>query len=243
MTHPQSWRTFRDRAVAIVLGCALGPSLAWAAVPPASQPRTYIEFLWSPTPAGALARQETLGFVMEGGEGPQVCVAVLDKVAVGSLRIEAIDAEGRRVSDRRHDDFHGEKRCYAADLPGDAAPGAWTFRAYLDDRPVPAGERRIEVARDLESAAFHRPSLTPYVLGRPNYDAAIPPDQWTGRLVWAMRVDALGRVTGVEVEIAEGVGALLRERAIAAGYLSRFPPDPARAADAVYRRELSLRPD
>lgn len=111
----------------------------------------------------------------------------------------------------------GTARGIAGTTISTAKSGAtrWTRRAMTrrgggpsgpiwTNRPAPAGERRIEVARDLESAAFHRPSLTPYVLGRPNYDAAIPPDQWTERLVWTMRVDALGRVTGVEVEIAEG---------------------------------------
>ncbi len=44
-----------------------------------------------------------------------------------------------------------------------------------------------------------------------------------------MDVDPLGRVTQVEVEVAEGVGERLRERAIAAGYLTLFPPDPGRA--------------
>ncbi len=87
------------------------------------------------------------------------------------------------------------------------------------------------------------PRDVPYVAGRPNYDASIAPEQWGGRLVWAMDVDPQGKVTHVEVEVAEGVGERLRGRAIAAGYLSLFPPDPGRATTPLrWRRSLDFAP-
>lgn len=77
--------------------------------------------------------------------------------------------------------------------------------------------------------------------GRPNYDASIPAAEWVGRLDWVLEVDPQGRVTEVEIESAEGVGERLRERAIAAGYLSLFPPDPERATTRLQaQRSLSL---
>jgi hypothetical protein len=43
------------------------------------------------------------------------------------------------------------------------------------------------------------------------------------------------------VEHAEGVGERLRERALAAGWLSRFGPDPARQAKPLrWRRTLQF---
>ncbi len=59
-----------------------------------------------------------------------------------------------------------------------------------------------------------------------------------------MDVDPQGRVTHVEVEVAEGVGERIRDRAIAAGYMTLFPPDPARAATPLrWRRALSFAPE
>ncbi|HBK45571.1 MAG TPA: hypothetical protein DDZ67_03890 [Xanthomonadaceae bacterium] len=59
-----------------------------------------------------------------------------------------------------------------------------------------------------------------------------------------MHVDADGKVTQVEIEQAEGVGERMRERALAAGYLSLFPPDPSRGKEGItFRRELAFRPD
>jgi len=79
--------------------------------------------------------------------------------------------------------------------------------------------------------------------GLQQFSAILEPSRVT-RLVWAMDVDPQGRVTRVEVEVAEGVGERLRERAIAAGYLTLFPPDPRRAARPLrWRRELSFAPD
>ncbi|AUZ56244.1 hypothetical protein B1L07_15455 [Stenotrophomonas acidaminiphila] len=58
-----------------------------------------------------------------------------------------------------------------------------------------------------------------------------------------MDVDPQGKVTHVDVEVAEGVGERLRDRAIAAGYLSLFPPDPGRAATPLrWRRSLDFAP-
>lgn len=210
----------------------------------AEEARAYIEFLWSPTPGDALARQQTLGFVREGSQQHQVCVAALGRSTndVKSLRIEVSDASGTLVSSQIHDDFRGSKRCYPADLPMAASPGEWVFKVYLDD--VSAGSSSIEVANRLEDASFYQPSSTPYVLGRPNYDSSIPPEEFVGRLVWIMHVDEAGTVTGVEVEEAEGVGVQMMERAIEAGNISLFPPDPSRAQEPLkYRRELAFAPD
>lgn len=211
---------------------------------PVDPPEVYVEFLWSKR-VSPLARQQTLGFVMDGKNEHQVCVAVLSPgTQAKGLVMESIDAAGRVVSHQTHAEFSGEKRCYTAEFPGDAQPGTWTYQVYLDGRDTPAGAARIEVARSLEDAPFHAPSMIPYVLGRPNYDPSIPPEAFNGRLVWAMHVDAGGKVVKVDVEVAGGVGELMKERAIEAGFLFLFPPDPARGEGTeIYRRELNFRPD
>ncbi|MDR7193702.1 hypothetical protein [Luteimonas terrae] len=202
-----------------------------------------IEFLWAPTPADALARQPTRGFLLDGQHAHQICVvAIRAPHAYRELRIDVADADGRQVGSQQHDDFRSDKRCYPVALDPRGAPGSWTFTVFLDGAQRETGS--IEVARRLEEAAFYRPSGIPYVLGRPNYDASIPPDAFIGRLVWIMDVDTDGRVTDVKVENAEGVGERMRHRAIAAGWLSLFPPDPARAAEPLrYRRELTFATD
>ncbi|QHB73916.1 hypothetical protein GQ674_16095 [Stenotrophomonas sp. 364] len=56
-----------------------------------------------------------------------------------------------------------------------------------------------------------------------------------------MDVDPQGRVTHVAIVAAEGVGTRLRDRAIAAGYISLFPPDAARTQTPLRaRRALSF---
>ena len=77
----------------------------------------YIEFLWSRTPADALARQQTRQFVMTGDHEHQICVAATAATGdVGGLQLELRDADGTPVSLQRHDDYRGAKRCYRADL-------------------------------------------------------------------------------------------------------------------------------
>ncbi len=204
----------------------------------------YVEFLWAPAGEGAVARQETLGFVLDGEASHQVCVAVLGTSPPGikGVRIEAVDAAGKLASSQTHDDFRGTKRCYPAALDKRGEPGKWTFNVYLQGEQV--ASRTIEVASKLKTALFYAPSAIPYVLGRPNYDATIAPGDFTGRLVWIMHIDATGTVTKVDIEAAEGVGVLMKERAIAAGYMSLFPPDPSRSGEAAtYRRELVFKPD
>jgi len=203
----------------------------------------FVEFLWAPTPEGALARQPTRGFLLDGTRAHQVCVAAIHAPAsYRELRIDTFDAVGRRLQSQREPDFRGKKSCYTAKLDPQGEPGVWTFEIWLDE--ALRSTQRIEVARTLEDAEFHRPSGVPYVLGRPNYDEDIPPDAFVGRLVWVMEVDADGRVTRVEIESAEGAGERLSDRAMAAGWLSLFPPDPARTlAPLRYRRELKFEPD
>lgn len=202
----------------------------------------YIEFLWSRTPADALARQQTRQFVMTGDHEHQICVAATAATGdVGGLQLELRDADGTPVSLQRHDDYRGAKRCYRADLGSGGRPGDWTAHVVLGDGG--SNTATIRVDPRLEDAPFFQQRDVPYVAGRPNYDASIAPEQWAGRLVWAMDVDPQGKVTHVEVEVAEGVGERLRDRAIAAGYLSLFPPDPGRAGTPLrWRRSLDFAP-
>jgi len=58
-----------------------------------------------------------------------------------------------------------------------------------------------------------------------------------------MSIGKDGSVTNVKIDEAEGVGVTMKERAIAAGYMSLFPPDPTRDENARYRRELHFSPD
>lgn len=202
----------------------------------------YIEFLWSRTPADALARQQTRQFVMTGDHEHQICVAATAATGdVGGLQLELRDADGTPVSLQRHDDYRGAKRCYRADLGSGGRPGDWTAHVVLGDGG--SNTATIRVDPRLEDAPLFQQCDVPYVAGRPNYDASIAPEQWAGRLVWAMDVDPQGKVTHVEVEVAEGVGERLRDRAIAAGYLSLFPPDPGRAGTPLrWRRSLDFAP-
>ena len=155
--------------------------------------------------------------------------------------LELRDADGTPVSLQRHDDYRGAKRCYRADLGSGGRPGDWTAHVVLGDGG--SNTATIRVDPRLEDAPLFQQRDVPYVAGRPNYDASIAPEQWAGRLVWAMDVDPQGKVTHVEVEVAEGVGERLRDRAIAAGYLSLFPPDPGRAATPLrWRRSLDFAP-
>ena len=202
----------------------------------------YIEFLWSRTPADALARQQTRQFVMTGDQEHQICVAATAATGdVGGLQLELRDADGTPVSLQRHDDYRGAKRCYRADLGSGGRPGDWTAHVVLGDGG--SNTATIRVDPRLEDSPLFQQRDVPYVAGRPNYDAWIAPEQWAGRLVWAMDVDPQGKVTHVEVEVAEGVGERLRDRAIAAGYLSLFPPDPGRAGTPLrWRRSLDFAP-
>jgi hypothetical protein len=217
-----------------------------AGEPVEKAPQAHIEFLWARQQGNlALARQPTLGFVQDGKHDHQVCAAALPAYTkMKGIVIEAVDAAGTVISRQTHDDFTGEKLCYNADLGAEGVPGKWTYRVYFNGEATPAGSATIEVARTLESAPFYAPSSRPYVLGRPNADQSIPPEKFQGRLVWIMHVNAAGKVTSVDIEVAEGVGEQMKERAIEAGFLSLFPPDPSRGPEGItYRRELTFRPD
>jgi hypothetical protein len=209
----------------------------------AQAPDLYIEFLWSKLQVEALARQQTRQFVMQGDHGHQICIAAnAVSTDVGGLQIELRDAEGAQVSLQQHDDYRGIKRCYPADLAAGGAAGDWTVHVVLGDGRT--GTAKVRVDPRIEDSPHYLTRSVPYVAGRPNYDASIPAGQWVGRLVWAMDVDPQGHVTHVEVEVAEGVGERLRERAIAAGYLTVFPPDPGRATQPLrWRRALAFAPE
>ncbi|WP_260286868.1 hypothetical protein [Xanthomonas sp. 3058] len=220
-----------------LLAAALSPAAD------AADRSVYLEFLWDTRPPDAIARQQTIQFLTNGQHHHQVCVATdLAAADVGGLVLKAFDASGREVSSHQYPDYRGVKHCYGADLGHGGSPGLWTFQANTGDGRT--GQSTIHVHAKLEDSPLSSDPGTPYVVGRPNYDATIPADQWRGRLVWDMTVDAQGTVTDVSVVTAEGVGLKLRDRAIAAGYLSLFFPDQQReTAPLVWRRELSFAPE
>lgn len=203
----------------------------------------YVEFLWEQTPAAALARSQTGLFIADGQHDHRICVAAnVEDTDVGGLQIDILDAEGTRISRTAHDDYRGRKQCYAAALGTAGVAGTWTVQALLGDGRTGSGTVRVD--HRLQDSPLYQRHDAPYVAGRPNYDASIPPAEWVGKLVWAMDVDAQGKVTHVEVEVAEGVGERLRERALAAGWLTRFGPDPARADTPLrWRRTLEFAPE
>lgn len=205
-----------------------------------AEDQVYIEFIWEPAAKGALARAEAYGFTLEPAQDHHVCVAALtDWRQNDILSIEVVDASGRLVARQVHDDFHGSKRCFKAALGTTGAIGQWTFNAYINQ--ALAGAKKIEVAKTLKEASFYAGGARPYVLGRPNYDPKIPAADYLGRLVWVMHVSPVGSVSDVQIESAEGAGNRMRERAIAAGLLTKFPPDPSRAVRPLkVRQEYNL---
>ncbi|WP_019304813.1 hypothetical protein [Xanthomonas oryzae] len=209
----------------------------------AADDKVYLEFLWDARPQHSIARQQTIQFLTDGRHAHQVCVATdLAETDVGGLVVKAFDASGKEVSSHRYPDYRGVKHCYVADLGQGGKPGLWTFRASTGDGR--SGEQTLQVHARLADSPLSNDPETPYVVGRPNYDAAIPPAEWHGRLVWEMQVNPQGTVTEVTVVTAEGVGLKLRSRAIAAGYLSLFFPDKRRArTPLLWRRELSFEPE
>ncbi len=79
-------------SLSLLVASVLLPAIGAAS---AANESTYVEFLWSPTPEGAIARQVTRGFVLDGNQHHQVCMAVLDPATeTNVLRVEAIDASG-----------------------------------------------------------------------------------------------------------------------------------------------------
>ncbi|MCF5956018.1 hypothetical protein, partial [Xanthomonas perforans] len=205
--------------------------------------KVYLEFLWDARPPHSIARQQTIQFLTDGQHTHQVCVATnLAETDVGGLVVKAFDASGQEVSSHQYPDYRGVKHCYDADLGQGGKPGLWTFRASTGDGRT--GEETLQVHARLADSPLSNDPGTPYVVGRPNYDAAIPPAEWHGRLIWEMQVNPQGTVTGVTVVTAEGVGLKLRSRAIAAGYLSLFFPDQRRArTPLLWRRELLFEPE
>jgi hypothetical protein len=202
-----------------------------------------IEFLWSSTPNGALARAEAYGFVLEGNQDHRVCVVAFSQEhKTRPLRIEVIDASGALVDTQIHEDFTGPKQCYKAELGASEAVGEWTFNVYMNHKL--AASKAIEVARTLKDASFYSHPSRPYVLGRPNYDPMIPAGEYIGRIVWIMHVDETGKVDHAQVESTEGAGNRMRDRAVAAGLLTMFPPDPTRTSEPLkVRQEYLLRAD
>lgn len=203
----------------------------------------YIEFLWSKPPKDSIARQETIQFLTQGKHDHQICVAAnFSDTDVGGLSLDVLDASGKQVSHEDHPEYRGVKHCYLANLGSGGHWGMWTITAKLGDGR--SGSAEIRVDPRIEESPLFLDKNAPYIVGRPSYDRSIPPQQWQGRLVWAMTVDSRGKVTHVDVEIAEGVGERIKDRAIVAGYLTVFSPDPNRSTTPlIWRRELSFAPD
>lgn len=220
-----------------------GPAMAVDADSPGNG-GVYVEFLWEKTPDGALARQETRSFALDGRFDHQVCVAILDKhISVSSLELRGVGEDGQVITRTVDREWDGRKKCFSADLPATARPGKWTYKVLLNDQEDVVGERAIDVYPTVEALVASTEQGMPYVLGRPNYDSSITPEQYDGELVWVMYVNKDGTVSRVTIERAEGIGVVMQPKAIAAGLLSLFPSDPGRKADATFRRHLSFRPD
>lgn len=220
-----------------LLALLLGTPVAQAGEAAGSSEPIYIEFLWASTPAGALARQQTRQFVLDGGPVHQVCVAAnADDTDVQGLTLAIRDAAGTEVSRSTHADYRGRKQCFPAPLGHDGAPGQWTVDTWLGDGRHASASVRVD--RKLDDSPYMRDPAIAYVYGRPNYDADIPPAHWVGRVEWQMDVDPQGRVTHVDITAAEGVGTRLRDRAIAAGYISLFPPDASRTDSPLRARRV-----
>ncbi len=231
-------------ALLAMLLVSCSTATATATAPDASQPEAevYVELLWQKTPEGAIARQIAHSFALDGRFDHQVCVAILEEgIDVQGMTLQAVDQSGAVVAGRAHRDFDGRKKCVPADLPAAAVPGQWTFKVYLDGIDLAVGERMIDVFPTVDALVSRAPADVPYVLGRPNYDSSIPPGDFHGEVSWIMHVTRSGSVSRVEIETAEGVGAKMRDRALAAGFLTLFPPDPARAENAKFRRQVSFR--
>lgn len=232
------------RRTSFLLTSLLLSTTATAQSTPPANPDTYIEFLWSRTPAGAMARQETRSFALDKRFDHQVCVAIMNaEITVTSMEVRAVDQTGRLVSSRTYHDVDGSKRCFSADLPTTGSAGKWTYSVRLNGQERVIGERSIDVFDTVEDLIAHTAPGLPYVLGRPNYDSSIPPDRYDGELVWIMHIKPDGTVSQVDIEEASGIGVQMRPKAVAAGLMSLFPPDQSRAPDATFRRHLSLRPD
>jgi hypothetical protein len=231
-------------AVMSTIRCGLSILLLASPAAQASQAANteaiYIEFLWARTPVGALARQQTRQFVLEDGPVHQVCVAAnAHDTDVQGLTLAIRDAAGTEVSRSTHADYRGRKQCFPAQLGHAGAPGQWTVDTWLGDGRHASATVRVD--RTLDDSPYMRDPAIAYVYGRPNYDADIPPADWVGRVEWQMDVDPQGRVTHVAIVATEGVGTHLRDRAIAAGYISLFPPDAARTQTPLRaRRALSF---
>lgn len=228
----------------IRISALLTAALALSSVGPVrADDSAYIEFLWSPAPRGALARAEAFGFVMGAGQDHRICVVADAPITQSSvLRIDVKDASGHLVSSQRHDDFKGNKECYPVDLDASGAPGEWAFGVHVNDKLL--ATKTLEVARTLEEARFHADPSRPYALGRPNYNASIPAAEYIGKVSWIMSVDEAGAVSHVELENAVGAGKRMEDRAVAAGYITRFPPDPSRAVKPYkVRQEYTLGTD
>jgi len=224
------------------------PALLWGAASADASPsptrEAYVEFLWTKTPAGALARQETRSFALDGQFDHQVCVAILNAdIVVKSIELRAIGPVGEQITSRKFNDADGSKRCVSAELPVGARPGTWTYEVRVNDQDRVLGSQTVKVFPTVDALIADVAPGMPYVLGRPNYDPSISPDQYDGELVWIMHIRQDGTVSAVDIDRAEGAGIAMRAKAVEAGLISLFPPDPTREPDATFRRHLSFRPD
>ncbi|WP_312681712.1 hypothetical protein [Stenotrophomonas chelatiphaga] len=210
----------------------------------ASRSDAYIEFLWSKTPDGALARQETRSFALDRRFDHQVCVAILNaSIVVRSIQLRAVGPDGQQITSTTYRDVDGTKRCFSAFLPATAPTGKWTYEVRLNEKDQVVVAQSIDVFETVDALIARTAPGMPYVLGRPNYDSSMPPDTFSGEITWVMHVERDGTVSDVDIESAEGVGVIMKPKALAAGRISLFPPDATRSDGATFRRHLSFRPD
>ncbi|HEL4238922.1 TPA: hypothetical protein UM793_000776 [Stenotrophomonas maltophilia] len=204
----------------------------------------YIEFLWTKTPEGALARQETRSFALDGQFDHQVCFAILNAdIEVKSIELRAMDADGKQLVSTRFNDADGRKRCVPVEFPAGAPAGKWTYQVRVNGQDHVVGSQTVDVFPTVDALISDIAPDMPYVLGRPNYDSSIAPDQFNGELEWIMHIRRDGTVSAVDIDRAEGAGIAMRPRAVEAGLISLFPPDEGREPSATFKRHLSFRPD
>lgn len=203
--------------------------------------RVHTEFLWEPSAPDALARSWAQGLLMEEGSEHQICLKLTGHAEAGqSARIDIYDAEGERVGS---DEYHHpggpatRVRCRSAQTHHlDASPGTWTYRTTLDG--VHESVSRIEVATDLENAAFYSQPTRPYIVGRTNFTEDIA-EHYQGDVVFDMTINRAGEVVASQIVEPDTLPDVMAERIHAAAIRYRFPPDPERDSLTV-RQSLTL---
>ncbi len=203
----------------------------------------YVEFLWSGSDGGQVARAEANVFLKDLDHDHEICLKWPEGATTRQihLRIDAIDAAGMLISSSDYPRGIASVQCHRVDLGEDSASGLWKFQVYVDESQ--RTDKEIFVADTIEEAATFLSTQGPFVVGRPNYDESIDPADFFGHVVWEMQVNKEGAVIEAEVIDAVGAGLKMSERALEAAYLYKFFPDPARGDRGVrFRQRYELKP-